>query len=201
MEKATVFITSSFLLFCLSEGCLKQETFTALDLAPDYWQPLNSSEEVSYSSFELCSFGCLGNQACMAFVFDEVRKTCSLGTIVPAVDNNYVPSYVMHKKTVFIRKGLISRKVLQNVTHIGFMPHSAVDYADSAFEDTRFRPIAMPDPPVIPPYFAVNSYQEGILVCGGLEGSTVDKKCRLDRTVLTSILKLLAKFITFNPLC
>ena len=160
---------------------MRQETFEALDLPANYWQPLITLEEVSFGTSEACGFGCVEKGPdCMAYEFDAVLSSCTLGSVVvPAgTSHNFIPDYVMDKVRVVIRKSLVMRRAEPNVTHVGHMPHSGATHPDAAFEDTRFGPIAMPDPPVEPPYFAVLSYLGGVLVCGGLKATTVDKKCR-----------------------
>ncbi len=173
-----------------SEATVRQQTFEALDLPADYWQALGMLEEAAYGTREACAFGCLeAGPACMAYEFDTALSTCAFGSVVvPAdVSNNYIPDYVMDRKRVLIRKELLSRGAVTDVAHLGFIPHSGDTNLDAAFEDARFGPVAMEDPPVGPPYFAVLSYQDGFIVCGGLKGTTVDKKCRCNQRLICTV--------------
>ncbi len=118
---------------------------------------------------------------CQGFTFHEAKKECEWGAVVPVAPyNNFVPTYLMDGVKISFKKSLLVKNSLKDVTHFGYLDDDVADaVTDAALERPDLLPVPIPLPPFESSYFAVESYRNGVLCCGGkITAATGDKKCR-----------------------
>ena len=170
-----------FILVSLKTVCctvVSQTAYTKLRLPHGHMTARNGTEETAYKTEADCAFACnwLGDGECNLYQF--LQEKCILGVL--NVTDAYIPSYVMEGIDVMVKTEKVLRNALTNVTHVGFLGISSAATWDAVLDDERFDPVSMPRIPQqnsAAPVFGHVQLKDGLVACGGLQGTTVVKKC------------------------
>ncbi len=166
--------TNVVVVIIVTKGAFAMEGFVQIQIPSSYLTPVNAA----FSKIRRdCAFECqLLKADCTAFSFEDGE--CHLMKVaVPAENSSFVPDLVTETEAqhVLIKKEQIKIGAKKGVTHIGFLDHQREDgkVYDLVVNDQSLMNVVIKYE-VEGPYFALHTYKNRILVCGGIG----DKQCR-----------------------
>ena len=98
---------------CKTEAA--EEHYKKISIPPDYWQLLSSM----HCSMPDCSFFCLMDRFCHAFVHDKAENKCELGSI-DILDSKFVPKYYPEGKQILIKESKMKFKAEKGHWYVSF---------------------------------------------------------------------------------